>query len=254
MRIARQPFARRVNGEDVFPGLGVAAFAEETVVPTACVIPVPDDIPLATAALLGCAALTGFGAVRNCARVRPGQSVLVLGAGGVGLMALQAARLHKAQPIIAVDVNEKKEAQARACGATEFLVAGPCTMDAVRDLTGGTGVDHAIECVGSADTIERAWAATRRGGVTTVVGAGGRDERASFTVLDLFHSGRSIVGCLHGNAHLSRELPELLRHVRSGDLDLAAVVTDWIKLEEIPDAFGRLTACHGGRSVVLYAA
>jgi S-(hydroxymethyl)glutathione dehydrogenase/alcohol dehydrogenase len=249
---SRSPIGRTADGDEVFPGLGVAAFAEETVVPEAGAIPLDEDIPLQTAALLGCAALTGFGAVRNCGGVRPGQSVLVLGAGGVGMVALQTARLSGAHPIIAVDVSAGKEARARACGATDFLVSGPRIPDEVRELTGSAGVDYAIECVGSSATIVNAWRSTRRGGTTIVVGAGSRCEQIGFSAFDLFYSARTLVGCLHGNADPARTLPELVRHLRSGDIDLGVIITDMIGHADIPRALRQLAAGEGGRSLVVY--
>ncbi|MEU7476324.1 alcohol dehydrogenase catalytic domain-containing protein [Lentzea sp. NPDC042327] len=233
--------------EPVYPGLGVAAFAEQTVVPAEAVVVVPSDLPPETAALLGCAALTAYGAVRRSARVAPGDSVAVIGTGGVGLIAVQAARLSGAERIIAVDASPAKESAARACGATDFLLAG----ESARSLVDG-GVDHAIECVGSAETIRQAWDMTRRGGVTTVVGAGGKSQQVTFSALELFHSARTLVGCLHGNTDPARDLPELLEHVRTGAIDLDVVVTDRIPLERVGEAFERMEARTGGRSLIVW--
>ncbi|MET9870189.1 alcohol dehydrogenase catalytic domain-containing protein, partial [Streptomyces sp. NPDC006386] len=114
---AADVYARTAEGTDLHPGLNVAAFAEETVVSAGCVLPVPDGVPLTDAALLGCAVLTGYGAVHHSARVRHGETVAVFGVGGVGLAALQAARIAGASQIIAVDVSPAKEELARAAGA-----------------------------------------------------------------------------------------------------------------------------------------
>ncbi|MFD5561893.1 zinc-binding dehydrogenase [Kitasatospora griseola] len=249
--VSRKPYGRLADGTPVYPGLGVAAFAEETVLPESGVVKVPSDVPPEVAALLGCAALTGFGAVVNCARVRPGQSAVVFGVGGVGRIALQTLRLVGAGTIVAVDASADKEKAARQSGATHFLPASPDLLEEIRELTDGRGCDHAIECVGGAATVRQAWDCTRRGGTVTVVGAGGRDDRVSFTALELFHSARRLVGCLHGNATAERDVPVLLDHVRAGRMDIGALVSDRIPLDGVAGAFDRLAAHQGGRSLVL---
>ncbi|MFJ8697436.1 Zn-dependent alcohol dehydrogenase [Streptomyces roseolilacinus] len=240
------------DGRELHPGLSVAAFAEETVVPVSCVLPVPDGVPLADAALLGCAVLTGYGAVHHSARVREGESVVVFGVGGVGLAALQAARIAGAGPIVAVDVTPEKEALAKAAGATDFLVASDTTAREVRALTGGRGADVAVECVGRAATIRAAWDSTRRGGRTTVVGIGGKDQRVTFNALEIFHWGRTLSGCVYGNSDPARDLPVLAEHVRAGRLDLSGLVTHRIGLDGIPEAFGNMLAGKGGRALVVF--
>ncbi|MER6441119.1 Zn-dependent alcohol dehydrogenase [Streptomyces sp. NPDC001185] len=245
-------YARRTSdGSDLHPGLNVAAFAEETVVAAGCVLPAPDGIPLTDAALLGCAVLTGYGAVHHSAAVRPGETVAVFGAGGVGLAALQAARIAGASRIVAVDVSSAKESLARAAGATDFVVASDTTAREIRALTGRQGVDVAVECVGRAVTIRAAWDSTRRGGRTTVVGIGGKDQQVTFNALEIFHWGRTLAGCVYGNCDPARDLPVLAEHVREGRLDLGMLVTERIGLEGIPGAFENMVAGKGGRAVVV---
>jgi S-(hydroxymethyl)glutathione dehydrogenase / alcohol dehydrogenase len=246
-------YARRASdGTDLHPGLNVAAFAEETVVAAGCVLPAPGGIPLTDAALLGCAVLTGYGAVHHSARVREGETVAVFGAGGVGLAALQAARIAGASRIVAVDVSPAKEELARAAGATDFVVASEDTAREIRALTGKQGVDVAVECVGRAVTIRTAWESTRRGGRTTVVGIGGKEQQVTFNALEIFHWGRTLSGCVYGNSDPARDLPVLADHVRAGRLDLGALVTDRISLDDIPTAFDNMRAGTGGRAVVTF--
>ncbi|MFE6855242.1 zinc-binding dehydrogenase, partial [Streptomyces sp. NPDC057674] len=223
--------ARTEDGTELHPGLNVAAFAEETVVAANCVLPVPEGVPLADAALLGCAVLTGWGAVHHSARVREGETVAVFGVGGVGLATLQAARIAGASTIVAVDVSPEKEALARAAGATEYVVASETTAKEIRKLTGGHGVDVAVECVGRAVTIRTAWDSTRRGGRTTVVGIGGKDQQVAFNALEIFHWGRTLAGCVYGNSNPAVDLPVLAGHIRAGRLDLSALVTERITLD-----------------------
>ncbi|MFI5476187.1 Zn-dependent alcohol dehydrogenase [Streptomyces cacaoi] len=249
---AAEVYARTTDGRDLHPGLNVAAFAEETVVPASCVLPLPDGIPLTDAALLGCAVLTGYGAVHHSARVRPGETVAVFGVGGVGLATLQAARIAGASTIVAVDVSPEKEELARAAGATEYVVASELTAREIRALTGKQGVDVAVECVGRAVTIRTAWESTRRGGRTTVVGIGGKDQQVTFNALELFHWGRTLAGCVYGNCDPAKDLPVLADHVRAGRLDLSALVTERIALEDIPGAFDNMLAGKGGRALVVF--
>ncbi|MFJ5111973.1 Zn-dependent alcohol dehydrogenase [Streptomyces sp. NPDC088551] len=244
--------ARTADGTDLHPGLNVGAFAEETVVAANCVLPLPAGVPLTDAALLGCAVLTGYGAVHHAARVREGESVVVLGVGGVGLAVLQSARIAGAGPVVAVDVSPEKEALARAAGATEYVVASDTTAKDIRRLTGGRGADVAVECVGRATTIRTAWDSTRRGGRTTVVGIGGKDQQITFNALELFHWGRTLSGCVYGNSDPSKDLPVLAEHIRAGRFDLSTLVTERIGLDGIPAAFENMLAGRGGRALVVF--
>ncbi|WP_314173100.1 zinc-binding dehydrogenase [Streptomyces winkii] len=246
------PYARTKAGGDLYPGLSTAVFAEETVVSSRSVLPLPAGVPLTEAALLGCAALTGYGAVHHSARVRSGESVVVFGAGGVGLAVLQSARLAGAGTVIAVDVSPHKEELARAAGADEYLIASDTTAKEIRKLTGGLGADVAIECVGRGETIRAAWNSTRRGGRTTVVGVGGKEEQVQFTALEIFHFARTLTGCVYGNCDPARDLPVLAEHVREGRLDLGQLVTERIGLEGIPAAFDAMLAGRGGRALVVF--
>ncbi|MGW7266791.1 Zn-dependent alcohol dehydrogenase [Streptomyces sp. NPDC054842] len=249
---AAHVYAHRADGTELHPGLNVAAFAEETVVSAACVLPLPEGVPLTDAALLGCAVLTGYGAVHHSAKVRQGETVAVFGVGGVGLSTLQAARLAGASKIIAVDVSPEKEALAREAGATDYVVASDTTAREIRGLTGKQGVDVAVECVGRAVTIRTAWESTRRGGRTTVVGIGGKDQQVTFNALEIFHWGRTLSGCVFGNSDPARDVPVLAEHVRAGRLDLGMLVTERIALDGIPAAFDNMIAGKGGRALVIF--
>ena len=248
---ASTPRGALSDGTPLHVALGVGAFAEEVVVPARAVVPLPDGVPLDLAALLGCAVLTGVGAVRATAQVQPGQSVVVVGLGGIGLSAVAGARLAGAGTIIAVDVSADKEELARAQGATDFLVAGESLARQVRPLTGGRGADHAFECVGRAATIRSAWEATRRGGQCTVVGVGRRDDLVTLSALEVFHFARTLRSSVYGSGDPDRDVPALCRHVLDGSLDLAALVTSRGGLEDLPDAFDRMRRGVGARSIVV---
>ncbi len=240
-----------LDGAPVYVALGLGAFAEQVVVPENAVIGVPAELDWPVAALLGCAVLTGTGAVRNTAHVAAGQSVLVIGLGGVGLSVVAAARAAGANPVIAVDVSEGKKALAEAAGATDFLVASDALSKDVRRLTAGRGADHAFECVGRSTTIRAAWRATRRGGQVTVVGMGRADDNVSLSALDIFSSARILRSSVYGNADPDVEIPALARDVLAGKLSLDHLVTDRITLADVPAAFERMARGEGARSVVV---
>ncbi|WP_432975868.1 Zn-dependent alcohol dehydrogenase [Dactylosporangium sp. CA-233914] len=245
------PFATSA-GTPVYAGLGTGAFASETVVGAHACIPVPPDIPLAEAALLGCAVLTGVGAVTNAARVRPGETVAVIGLGGVGLAAIQGARIAGASEIIAVDPSPAKEPLARSLGATHFVPPHAGLPKEIRTLTGGLGADHAIECVGRGETIRAAWSSTRRGGTATVVGLGSAQDPVTFNALEVAFFARRIVGCMYGNTDPAVDVPILLEHYRAGRLNLAALVTDEVDLSGIGEAFTRMRSGQGARTLVRF--
>ena len=247
---AARPYAR-VDGQDVYPGLSTGGFAEQTVVSERAVLPVPDAVPLEHAALVGCAVMTGVGAVLNTAKVREGQSVLVVGLGGVGLSVVQGARLAGAGRVIVVDRSPDKLELARTLGATDVLEAGGELAKQVRGLTGRRGADHAFDCVGLAETIRSSWASTRRGGVTTVVGIGGKDTSVSFSPLELFHFARTLQGCVYGSTDPLTDIPKVLDHAAAGRLDLGALVTGTVGLDGIDDAFAEMAAGRGARTLVL---
>jgi S-(hydroxymethyl)glutathione dehydrogenase/alcohol dehydrogenase len=247
---AATPYAT-LDGQDVYPGLSTGGFAEETVVSERAVLPVPDEVPLEHAALVGCAVMTGVGAVLNTARVREGQSVLVVGLGGVGLSVVQGARLAGAGQVIVVDRSPDKLELARTMGATEVLEAGGELAKQVRGLTERRGADHAFDCVGLAETIRASWSATRRGGVTTIVGIGGKDQQVSFSALELFHFARTVQGCVYGSTDPLTGIPAVLAHAAEGRLDLGALISGTVGLDGIDGAFADMGAGKGARTLVV---
>lgn len=247
---AATPYAT-YDGQELYPGLSTAGFAEETIVSERAVIPCPDGVPLEHAALVGCAVMTGVGAVLNTAKVRAGQSVLVVGLGGVGLSVVQGARLADAGAIIAVDRSADKLELARSMGATEVLEAGDDLAKQVRALTERRGADHAFDCVGLADTIRTCWSATRRGGTTTIVGIGGKEQQVTFTALELFHFARTLRGCVYGSTDPRSDIPKILGHAANGRLDLGALITATIGLDGIDSAFADMEKGVGARAVVV---
>jgi len=247
----KAPYAT-VAGERLVPVLGSGAFAEETLVLERAVVKIPEDVPFEVAALVGCAVTTGFGAVANTAKVRPGDTVVVLGCGGVGLSIVQGARYAGAARIVAVDLSEAKRALARDLGATDTVDGGDDVEAAVRDLTSGRGVDHAFEAIGRSETIRTAYRVARRGGTVVVVGAGRHDDLVSFSALELFFQARSLIGCVYGSADVARDFPRILALYQAGELDLDKLITARTTLDGVNDALAAMEAGEGARTVVVF--
>jgi S-(hydroxymethyl)glutathione dehydrogenase/alcohol dehydrogenase len=247
------PYATDPNGGGLLAAFGTATFGEETVLPEAACIKIDADFPLDLAALVGCGVVTGVGAVCNSAHVGPGESVVVIGCGGVGLAAIQGARLSGASPIIAVDRVASKLDLARACGATHAVDASAGdAVAAVRELTAGRGADHAIEVVGNSATIRQAFDMARRAGTVTVVGAGRFDDMVEIGAMTLMVDAKTVRGCVYGATDPRRDFPEMIRLHRAGRLDLDQLVTRRIELDDLDDAFRAMEAGEVARSVIVY--
>jgi Zn-dependent alcohol dehydrogenase len=239
-----------LDGTTLQHGLMVACFAEHTVVDGASVVALPDTFPLWQAALLGCSVVTGMGAVRNAARVRIGESVCVIGCGGVGLQVVAGARLAGAGRIIAVDRDAAKLELALARGATDAIDATSGDVaERVLALTGG-GVDHAIEVVGRPETIRLAWDVLRSGGTATVVGLAPVGVEVALPAIE-FLSEKTIQGCYIGSAGVAAELPSYIALAADGRLELADVVSHVGGLDGVEQAFERLRRGEGVRSVLV---
>ena len=230
--------------------LCVACFAEYCVVPAASAVPIPAGLPLWQAALIGCGVVTGFGAVRNAAGVQPGESVCVVGCGGVGLQVIAAARLAGADPIVAVDLDPAKLELALRRGATHS-VGGRQEGAAkrVKEIAGG-GVDHAFEVVGRLETIRFAWDVLRPGATAVVVGLAPKTVEASVPAIE-FLSEKNLKGCYYGSGNPVSELGELARLVTEGRFEVADVVSHFTDLDGIEEAFERLRRGEGARTIVV---
>ncbi len=227
----------------------VACFAEYAVVPARGAVRVPRSIPLWEAALLGCGVVTGIGAV-NRAGVRVGDSVCVIGCGGVGLQVIAGARLAGATTIVAVDRTADKLELARRRGATDTVIATERDVaERVRAIADG-GVEHAFEVVGSAATIRQAWDVLRPGGTVTVVGVTPQGADVVLPAID-FLSEKTITGSYYGSSDVHTALDQIVQLVISGRLELGEVVSDLIGLDEVEAALERLRHGLGFRSVIV---
>jgi len=244
----------RLDGAPLQQMLGTGTFCETTVVDATAVVKVPDDLDLSVAALLGCAVLTGVGAALNTAVIGPGDTVAVVGCGGVGLNVIQGARLAGAGEIVAIDINPAKLDLARTMGATTTVDAS--THDAVGtvfDLTGQRGADVAFEAIGSGPTIDQTVTLTRRGGQAILVGIPRMDVMLTLPVmLGVVMAERTIKGCWYGSADVRRDIPVLIEHYRGGDLLLDELVSRRIGLAEVNRALGDMTDSGLARSVIVF--
>ena len=241
------------GGQTVSHFLGVSSFASHAVVAESAAIAIDPTIPLDRAAVIGCAVLTGIGAVRNTAHVQPGERVAVFGCGGVGLSAIQGARIAGARTIIAVDVHREKLELARTLGATHGVDARDGDpVAAVREISDG-GVDHAFEAAGRHETIEHAWASLGAGGQLVVVGLLASGAKLTLDAAPLIEEKR-IAGCYLGSASLERDVTELVGLDLRGELLLDELITRRLALPELDDAFERMRAGTEGRQVVVFEA
>jgi Zn-dependent alcohol dehydrogenase len=240
---------RRVDGTAVGAYSGIGTFGEHQVVAQEAAIPIDASTPPEIAALIGCAVTTGIGAVINTARVQAGESVIVIGVGGVGLAAVMGARLAGARPIIAIDANPVKLAFARTAGATNALEA--TAADAVANLTDG-GANHVIEAIGTTATVELAIGLARPGGIVTLVGMTPQGERAGIDVYRFVEDGKQIRGSNYGSATPAVDFPRIAALYLDGRLPLDLLVTERIRLDGVGDALDALRKGDGVRRVVAF--
>jgi S-(hydroxymethyl)glutathione dehydrogenase/alcohol dehydrogenase len=240
------------RGEPVYHYCGLAAFAEYVVVPQQCCIPIRKDVPASVVALVGCAVATGVGAAMYTARVCPGESVVVIGAGGVGLNVIQGAALCGAGTIIAVDKSPAKAGLARAFGATHTLPADAEVLKAVRDLTGGRGADHAFESVGVATLQELGLDAIRPGGTLTLVGLTAMGTPTNLPGAVITRQEKTIKGSYYGSVSPRRDFPLLIDLYVAGKLKLDELVSRTYRLDQINDAYAAMLEGSTARGVITF--
>ncbi|MFF8656180.1 Zn-dependent alcohol dehydrogenase [Streptomyces huasconensis] len=226
-------------GGDVFGFAGTGTFAEEVVVDARCAVPIPDDVPFDIAALIGCGVTTGLGAAINTADVQAGSSVAVIGCGGVGICAIQGARLKGAAQIVAVDPVASRREAALTFGATEAVPPDELA-DAKQRITAGEGFDYVFEVVGKSATARTAYETTRRGGTLCVVGAGAMDDDLRLNMFELFFDEKRILPSLYGGGDVVQSYERAIALWRAGRIDLANLITHRVRLTEINEALDQM--------------
>jgi S-(hydroxymethyl)glutathione dehydrogenase/alcohol dehydrogenase len=250
--IAGVPRFQTADGRRLRAFAGLGTFAEVMTSHELSLIPVRSDLPDALLGIVGCGVVTGVGAVVNTARVRPGQSVAIVGLGGVGQSALQAAVLSGASTVIAIDPMDTKRAAAVRLGASVGLAPGEHLVEAVKELTDGRGVDVAFEAVGSPVTMTAAWQITRRGGQVVFVGAPPSDSQITFNAADLGLSRKTIKSSIFAGGDALQLIPAIVDLAEKGKFDLEHLVTATIRLDAIEAAFTEMEQGRSTRSVITY--
>jgi S-(hydroxymethyl)glutathione dehydrogenase/alcohol dehydrogenase len=239
------------NGVPVAQFANLSSYADKMLVYENAVVKIPDDVPLDIAALIGCGVTTGVGAVLNTARIEAGSSVAVFGTGGVGLAAIQGARIGGAAMIIAVDIFEHKLAKARELGATHVVDASSHDpVEAIREMTGG-GVDYAFEAIGLKTAAEQCFDAIRPGGTATIIGMIPVGQKVE---LDgrMFLREKKIQGSTMGSNRFRVDMPRYVEFYRQGRLKLDEMITKKGRLEDVNEAFRAMKAGEVARTVLMF--
>ena len=240
-----------LGSQPVHQLLNVAGYAEQLLVHENGAVAIDRDMPFDRAALMGCAVVTGAGSVLNTAGVEAGEHVAVIGCGGIGLAAINAARIAGAGRIVAIDPVPAKRALAEKMGATDsFDPAAEGLREKVAELTKG-GVHHAIEAVGRIAASELALSLLRRGGTATIVGMMPIHEKLPMRALDLL-AEKKLQGCLMGSNRFPVDIPRLVDFYLAGRLDLDSLIAERIPLAAINEALGKLRTGESARSVVMF--
>jgi S-(hydroxymethyl)glutathione dehydrogenase/alcohol dehydrogenase len=241
------------KGQGITTAFGLGTMSTHTVVPEAAVIPLDVAMPFTSACTLGCCVMTGYGSVVNVAKVEAGTSLVVLGAGAVGICVIQAARIAGAGSIIAVDVNDRKIEFARRFGATHALLARREdeglreAASEVKRINGDRGVDYAFECTSVPQLAAAPLAFVRNGGVAVAIS--GCEQKVSVD-MELFEWDKTYINPLYGKCVPERDFPKLLRHYAAGQLEIDEMITGVYRLEELPRAFDDMLAGRNAKAVL----
>lgn len=250
-RGAEEPPRLSRHGEPVLAAMGTAGFAEQALLHENQVVRIDAAVPFPEACILGCGTITGAGAAINAAGVRPGDTVAVIGLGGVGLNVVAGAQLAGAARIIGVDINPEKLELARAFGATDGVNAAETdAVTAVRELTGGAGVDHAFEVIGRRQTAEQAIAMLRVGGMASLIGIHDEGATIEIDVNAMLRGQFRVQGVFMGRSDIKRDIPMFASLFLQGRFNLSDLVAAEISLDEINEAYDQLRSGKAARSVI----
>ncbi len=231
--------------------LNLSAFSEQMLIHEHACVAIDKEMPLDRAAVIGCAVTTGAGAIFNAAKVTPGETVLVVGCGGVGLAVVNAAKIAGAGKVIAADPLPEKRELAKVLGATHTVDAmAPDAAKQIIAISGG-GVHYGIEAVGRQASADLAVASLRRGGTAIILGMMPLDCKVGLGAMDLL-SGKKLMGALMGMNHFPVDLPRLVDFYMRGLLDLDTIIAERIPLEDINKGFDKMREGHSARSVVVF--
>jgi S-(hydroxymethyl)glutathione dehydrogenase / alcohol dehydrogenase len=248
---AEAPRITRPDGSTVNQMLNLSAFAEQMLIHEHACVRIDPEMPLDRAAVIGCAVTTGAGTIFNACKVTPGETVAVIGCGGVGLATINAAKIAGAGRIIAADPVPEKRALAMKLGATDTVDAMASDAAAqIVEMTGG-GVDHAIEAVGRPASGELAVKSLKRGGTATILGMMPLTHQVGLSAIDLL-SGKKLQGAIMGGNRFPVDLPRLVDFYMRGLLDLDSIIAERIPLSAINEGFEKMKGGHAARSVIVF--
>lgn len=243
----------KYKGQEIKHFAGASTFSEYTVIPEGSALKIPQDFSLEIAALLGCGVITGVGAAINCAKVKPGSTSVVFGAGGIGLNIIQGAAIAGAAKIIAVDLNAKKLDYAKTFGATHFVDASKKNaVEAVKALTNGGGVDYAFEAVGSPETIRQAFDCLAKRGMCVAVGVAPMAKEVAVPIMALVFEEKTLTGSLYGSAKIRQDTYMLMEMYKAGKLKLDELLTRKYPFAQINEAYDNLIKGEVARSIVTF--
>ena len=242
------------HGAPLYQMAAAGTFGEITIIPAISAVKIPNDFDLKLAALIGCGVLTGAGAALNTANIQPGDTVAVVGCGGVGLNVIQGARIAGASEIIAVDMSETKLQMAKEFGATASVNAGQGDpVSQVMTMTKERGADVAFEVIGLQKTIDQVITMTRRGGQAILVGVPRMDVMVNLPAFfGVVLQEKTIKGCWYGSSNVQKDVPRLIELYKSGQLKLDELISREIHLEDVNEAFEAMKTGEVARSVILY--
>ncbi len=241
------------TGRPIRAGISVGGFADYVVVDQSQAIPIPNELALLPASLLACGVITGAGAVRNTAQVSPGQTVAIIGCGGVGLNSVQGAVLAGAELVVAVDIVDEKLEIARKFGARNVLRAdGAAFVEQARALTKGLGFDHVFVTVGHLQAFEQGMALLRRGGGMVVVGMPAEGANLPLSLVGVAHNEVRVLGSKMGSSVPARDIPEFAQLYLSGQLLLDELISQTYPLSEINDAIASVKSGAALRNVIVF--
>ena len=240
------------NGDPIPQFANLSSFAEKMLCPERSLVKIRDDMPLDRACLIGCGVTTGIGAALNTVSIPAGASVVIVGCGGVGLSALQGARIVGAGKLIAVDAQPWKFDLARKLGATDCVDATDGDpVAAVHDLTGG-GADFVFECIGLVPTVQQSIAMTGRGGTTVLVGVVPMTELVPISAADLTLQEKNVTGSYMGSNRFRFDMPKYIDFYLDGRLLLDEMISSRIGLDEVNEAFDRMRKGEAARQVIVF--
>ncbi|WP_319824519.1 Zn-dependent alcohol dehydrogenase [Thalassovita sp.] len=239
------------DGAPLYQGLFTGAFAEKVVVDQSQAVVIPQDMPKDAASLISCGVITGVGAAVNTANIRPGQDVVVIGAGGVGLNAIQGARLAGARRIVAVDMNPDKLEVAKEFGATDGITPEGKPFNTVKELLGGRGADAVLVTVGIAAVYDQAPRYLANGGKVVMVGMPHFGQNASYSPLLMADVGQGILGSKMGDVVIKRDIPWMVDLYQQGRLKLDELISGRWTLEQINEAIADTMSGAARRNVII---